>query len=121
MRLPTLTLAATLLAAIPALAHEAAGRNGGRITDAGKYHVELVAKDKTVEVYLLDGSEKPVPANGFKANATLVVGGKPARVTLAPADGNKLTGTAEFSLPANPKGAVVLTAPDGTSVSSKFN
>ena len=110
-----------LVAAAPVCAHETAGKNGGRTTDAGKYHVELVAKDKTVEVYVLDGSEQPVPASGFKGNATLVADGKPARVTLAPADGNKLVGTADVSLPANPKGAVLLTAPDGTSASGKFN
>lgn len=117
----TLTLAGVLLVASPVLAHETAGKNGGRTTDAGKYHVELVAKDKTVDVYVLDGSEQPVPAAGFKGTATLIADGKPARVTLVPADGNKLTGTAEVSLPATPKGAVQLTAPDGVSTSGKFN
>ena len=117
----TLALAGVLLAASPVLAHETAGKNGGRTTDAGKYHVELVARDKTVEVYVLDGSEQPVPATGFKGTATLIADGKPARITLAPADGNKLSGTAEVSLPANPKGAVQLTAPDGVSASGKFN
>ena len=121
MRLSTLTLAGVLLATAPAPAHETAGKNGGRITDAGAYHVELVARDKTVEVYLSDGREQPVPAAGFKGSAILVAGGKPARVTLAPAEGNRLTGTAEVSLPATPKGAVQLTAPDGTSASGKFN
>ena len=121
MRLPTMIIAGLLLVAGPALAHEAAGKNGGRMTDAGKYHVELVTKDTTVEVYVSDGSEQPVPAAGFKGSAILVAGSKPARVTLVPADGNKLTGTAEVSLPANPRGAVQLTAPDGTSASGKFN
>lgn len=121
MRLTTLTLAGVLLATTPALAHEVAGKNGGQVTDAGKYHVELVAKDSTVEVYVLDGSENPVPATGFKGTAILVADGKPTRVTLAPADGNKLSGTAPVALPANPKGAVQLTAPDGSSTSGKFN
>ena len=117
-----LTLVGALLSAGPVPAHETAGKNGGRTTDAGKYHVELIAKDKTVEVYVLDGSEQPVPASGFKGRATLIADGKAARVALAPADdSNKLTGTAEVSLPANPKGAVQLTTPDGTSASGKFN
>lgn len=121
MRLTTLTLAGLLIAAGPALAHELNGQNGGRVADAGKYHVELVANGSTVEVYLLDGDAKPVPASGFKGSAVLVAGGKPARIALIPADGNKLTGTAEVALPANPKGAVQLTAPDGSSASGKFN
>ncbi|ACL60457.1 hypothetical protein [Methylobacterium nodulans] len=120
MRLTTLIAAGILLAA-PALAHEGRGTNGGRVADAGRYHVELVAKDRTVDVYLLDGSEKPVPAAGFTGTAILVVNGKPARVALAPAGGSRLTGTADIPLGTAPKGAVQLTAPDGTTVSGKFN
>jgi hypothetical protein len=121
MMLPRLILAAGLLATTAVCAHEVAGKNGGRVADAGKYHVELVAKDKTIDVYLLDGGEKPVPAEGFKGTAILVVDGKPARVTLAPSDGSRLTGTSEVSLGAKPKGAVQLTAPDGSTSSGKFN
>ncbi|KQO80510.1 hypothetical protein ASF36_09865 [Methylobacterium sp. Leaf90] len=114
-------LIGSLLLTVPVCAHEAAGKNGGRMTDAGAYHVELVAKDKTVDVYVLDGSEKPVPSAGFKATAILVVDGKPARVALTPANGNRLTGQAQVPLSATPKGAVQLTAPDGATASGKFN
>jgi hypothetical protein len=114
-------VAGSLLLALPVQAHEVAGKFGGRVTDAGKYHVEMVAKDKTLDVYVLDNSEKPLPATGFKGIAILVVNGKPARITLAPADAQKLTGTAEVALGAAPKGAVQLTAPDGTTASGKFN
>ena len=69
----------------------------------------------------LDGSEKPLPASGFKASAILIEGGKPARVALTPVDGNRLTGTSEVPLSTAPKGAVQLTAPDGTTASGKFN
>lgn len=116
-----LAVAGSLLLAAPVWAHEVAGKNGGRVADAGKYHVELVARDKTVDVYVTDGGEKPVPATGFKGTAILVIDGKPARITLAPADDKKLTGTAEVALGAAPKGAVQLTAPDGATSSGKFN
>lgn len=110
-----------VLLAAPVCAHETAGKYGGRVSDAGPYHVELVTKGQTVDVYLLDGSEKPVPAAGFKATAILVVDGKPARVALAPADAHRLTGQAQVPLNAAPKGAVQLTAPDGATASGKFN
>jgi hypothetical protein len=116
-----MALAASALLAFPASAHETDGRNGGRVTDAGKFHVELVAKNKTVDVYVLDGDEKPLPATGFKGTAILMVGGKAARVALVPADGARLTGTSEVPLTAKPKGAVQLTAPDGSTASGKFN
>ncbi|MCE4226280.1 hypothetical protein HCU64_21240 [Methylobacterium sp. C25] len=116
-----MALAASALLAFPVSAHESGGNNGGRITDAGKFHVELVTKDRTVDVYVLDGDEKPVPATGFKGTAILVVDGKPARVALAPADGVRLTGTSEVPLTPKPKGAVQLTAPDGSTASGKFD
>ncbi len=118
---PNVTLVAGLLAATAADAHETAGRHGGRVADAGDFHVELVAKDETVDVFLSDGQQKPVPAAGFKGTAILVVGGKPTRVPLEPADGNRLTGKAAAALGASPKGAVQLTGPNGATASGKFN
>ena len=110
-----------LLLAAPVSAHEAPGRNGGRMADAGPYHLELVARERTVDLYLLDGAEAPLPAAGFRATAYLMVDGKPTRVALAPAGGSRLTGLADAALPAAPKGAVQLTAPDGTRASARFN
>ena len=121
MILPRLALIAAVLAASGVCAHETAGQHGGRVTDAGKFHVEFVAKGETVDVFLSDGEQKPVPAAGFKGTAILVVGGKPARVPLEPADGNRLTGKAAAALGDGPKGAVQLTGPDGATASGKFN
>ncbi|WP_457107326.1 hypothetical protein [Methylobacterium sp. P5_C11] len=121
MILSRVTLAAGLLAATAAYAHETAGRHGGRVTDAGLFHVELVAKGETVDVFLSDERQRPVPAAGFKGTAILVVGGKPTRVPLEPADGNRLTGKAAAALGDGPKGAVQLTGPDGATASGKFN
>ena len=116
-----MALVASALVAFPVCAHETAGQHGGRVTDAGKFHVELVAKGETVDVFVSDGSQKPVPAEGFKGTAILVVGGKPARVPLEPADGNRLSGKAPVALGDSPKGAVQLTGPDGATASGKFN
>jgi hypothetical protein len=121
MILPRMTLAASLLAVTAAYAHETAGQHGGRVTDAGKFHVELVAKGETVDVFLTDEGQKPVAAAGFKGTAILVVGGKPARVPLEPADGNRMTGKAATELGESPKGAVQLTGPGGETASGKFN
>ena len=118
---PSLTLAAGLLAATAADAHETAGRHGGRVADAGDFHVELVTRGETVDVYVSDGTQAPVPVAGFRGTAILVAGGKPARVPLEPADGNRLTGKAPAALGDRPKGAVPLAAPDGATVSGKFN
>ncbi|MFG1351573.1 hypothetical protein [Xanthobacter autotrophicus] len=110
------------LLAAPLLAHEpGTGAQGGVRVDAGHYHAELVADGTTaVSLYLSDGSDKPVPADGFKANAILVVDGKAQRFPLTPAGGSRLAGTAPVAVPKGVKGAVQLTAPDGATAQAKY-
>lgn len=115
------SLVAGLFAATAAHAHETSGQHGGRVADAGKFHVELVAKGDTVEVFVTDGEQKPLPAAGFKGTAILVVGGKPTRVPLEPDAGNRLTGKAAVAVGDRPRGAVQLITPDGATASGKFN
>lgn len=117
-----LPLLAMPLLTTPLLAHEpGVGANGGVRVDAGPYHAELVADGTSaVSLYLSDSSEKPVPADGFKANAILVVDGKAHRFPLAPANGNRLAGTAPVAVPKGVKGAVQITAPDGTAAQAKY-
>ena len=58
---------------------------------------------------------------GFKGVAIFKLGGKAERITLAPSEKNSLSGTAATALPANPKGAVQLTAPDGKTATARFD
>ena len=120
MKALIITVAALLIAA-PALAHEAKGPNGGRIADAGSYHVELVAKETLVELYVSDANDKPVPATGFRAVAILMSEGKPQRIVLEAKEAARLSGNAAVALPKEPKGAVQLTSPDGKTASARFN
>ncbi len=122
LRTTVLLLAASLAAAPAAFGHEAAkGQNGGLRVDAGKYHAELVVNGTpTVAVFLSDADDKPIPAAGFKANAILVIDGKSQRFELAPADGSKLTGTAPAAVQPGTKGAIQITAPDGTTAQAKY-
>ena len=104
-----------------ALAHEAKGKHGGRIVDAGSYHVEMVLKSDTIDVFISDASEKPVATSGFKGTAILVVNGKSQRIVLAPVEGTRLSGSATAALPEKPKGVVQLTSPDGKTSQAKFD
>ena len=118
------TLAAAALVALPMLAAAHApklGANGGRQTDAGSFHVELVPQGAMLQVFLNDHGDKAVSTAGFKGVAILVVEGKPLRIPLAPAGGNKLTGTAEMPIPGEPKGAVQITTSAGGTVQAKFD
>jgi hypothetical protein len=121
MKFRYLTLAAALLAGLPAYAHEPNGSHGGRVADVGAYHAELVVRDKTVEIFLTGEDDKPVDPKGFKGVAIFNLGGKAERITVAPSEKNNLSGTAATALPANPKGAVQLTAPDGKTATARFD
>ena len=112
-RLKLMLLTAALLAASPASAHDSKGPHGGRVVDAGNYHVELVVAGSDVALFVTDGSEKPVATTGFKAVAIVTADGKAQRIPLEPADAAKLSGKAETALPPDVKGVVQLTAPDG--------
>ena len=120
MKFGILALAAALLVALPANAHGPQSRFGGRIVNAGPYHAELVVKDKAIEIFLLGHDDKPVDPKGFKGVAILNLEGKIERIALAP-EKDALSGTAATALPANPKGAIQLTAPDGKTATAKFD
>lgn len=104
---------ALMLMAAPALAHDPhPGRNGGTVYEmADTYHVEVVAKGTTLDIYLSDHDDKTVASTGFQGVAILVINGQSVRVTLAPAGDNRLTGTASVELPQRPRGAIQLTPP----------
>ena len=69
MRFGYLTLGVALLAALPGYAHDAKSLHGGRLVEAGPYHVELVTKNTAIEIFLIGESDKPVDPKGFKAVA----------------------------------------------------
>ena len=121
MKSGILVLAVALLAGLPADAHGPKSQHGGRIVNAGSYHAELVAKERAIEIFLLGHDDKPVDLKGFKGVAILNVDGKAERITLAPSEKDALSGTAATALPANPKGAVQLTAPDGKTATARFD
>ncbi|MBB5055036.1 hypothetical protein HNQ36_005047 [Afipia massiliensis] len=116
-----LLVGSLLISVGSAWAHDAKGKHGGRVTDAGSYHVEMVLKSDTVGVFISDASEKPVTISGFKGTAILVVDGKSQRIVLAPVDGTRLSGSATAALPNQLKGVVQLTGPDGKTIQAKFD
>ncbi len=115
--------AAVFAALTPASAHEPRkGPNGGDLVDAGSaYHIEVVGKGATLDVYVSDGTDKPLPAGDFKALAIIVIDGKTHRIAMEPAsDGKKLTGAAPAPL-TRIKGAIQLTDKAGKTATGRVN
>ena len=122
MRSVLVALVLSLALAGPSNAHEPRkGPNGGALVDAGKGHVELITNGSPdVTVVLSDINDKPLSAEGYKANAILIVGGKTHRFPLAFNEGSKLAGKAPVGIPAGVKGAIQIIAPDGVTSQAKF-
>jgi hypothetical protein len=110
-----------MLITASAFAHDSTGPNGGRVTDLGPFHAELIARGSTVELYVTDADNKAIAMDGYKGLAILVVGGRSERIDLAHGTGNKLTGTSTGAIPPNAKGVVRLTGPEGKTNQAKFD
>jgi hypothetical protein len=122
---PNLFACSVFLLGAPALAFAHApkiGEHGGVQADAGSFHVEVLAKDAKVEVWLHDHSAHTVASAGFKGVAIFkAADGKPVRILLEPASENELTGVSPSPLPAQIEGAVQITTPTGSVVKGKFS
>ena len=103
------TMAAVLLGmaiTLPAWAHTddyldtLTTAHGGQLRMAGPYHLELVAKDKELVLYVTDHGDNPVKTEGGTAKATIQIGKGKAGTTvkLEPAGENQMKGLGEFTV-----------------------
>ena len=111
------TMAAVLLGmaiTLPTWAHTddyldtLATAHGGQLRMAGPYHLELVAKDKELVLYVTDHGDNPVKTEGGTAKATIQIGKGKAGTTvkLEPAGENQMKGLGEFTL--KPESVIVV-------------
>jgi hypothetical protein len=111
---------ATIIAGA-ALAHTPEkGKHGGKVVEAGDYHVEAVVKGTTLDVFVRDHDDKDISTKGFKGTAILIVNGKPAQIALTHRDGNVLTGTSPVALAAPIRGAIQITNAQNKTVQAKY-
>lgn len=113
-----------VLAAGPVIAHAhemATGPNGGPVADSAGHHVEMVAKDMELVLFLTEADDKPLASAGTRnARAIVQDGGRTATVALQPAEPNRLVGT--LAQPLGPGARVVVSATmaDGHAVQARF-
>jgi hypothetical protein len=111
------TMAAILLGmaiTLPTWAHTddyldtLATAHGGQLRMAGPYHLELVAKDKELVLYVTDHGDNPVKTDNGTAKATIRIGKGKAVTTvkLEPAGENQMKGLGEFTL--KPESVIVV-------------
>lgn len=126
--LKNLGLCAMLLAAAPVGAHTAKqstpvkALHGGQSLTAGPYHLELVAKDGELVLYVTDHSDKAIPTDGAKAKATIQHGYEKAKiqVELEPSGDNSLKGSGEFTITPDTGIIVFLRLPEQEAYAARF-
>ena len=126
--LGTLALCATLLGTVPAGAHTAKQSSpvkafhGGQSLTAGPYHLELVAKDGELTLYVTDHSDKAIHTDGARAKATIQQGFEKAKtqVELEPSGDNTLKGTGAFTINLDTGVMVFLKLPEQEAYAARF-
>lgn len=123
MMLRNLVLALSLLlVATPASAHAPGpGPNGGQIQHlANNAHVEVVARDNSILIYLFTPDNVPLPAEGVKATATVLSGGKPKSIPLQVTGSNVMQGKGDFHAQPGMKVVLSIALPGGRPVQGRF-
>lgn len=103
-----------VLATAPILAgeqHSHSGKHGGVVVESGHHHVEIVARDGTLEVYVEGEDGKPEDVQKAKASAAVLSEGKKVDVALTPDPSNMLKGSGLFKASKGTTIVVTLTMP----------
>ncbi len=114
-------LALFLLFPMFADAHEPRiGPRGGVLVDAGPYHVEVVVAAATLDVFVSDAQDRPLPVSGFRGTAIVIANGKQHRIPLSAMHPDRLSGQASLVPGQGLKGAIQLTGPDGKTATARL-
>ena len=95
-------------------------QHGGILEDVGEYHVELVAKDGKITLYLRDHEAKDAVVDGFKASVLVTAGSQRlGPFDLQPAKANVIEGAAP-GIPAGATAILTLTDKAGVAAQGRF-
>lgn len=125
MKLHVLLFAVVGLLSTPSFAAEkhddAHAKHGGVAVEAGTYHVELVAKDKSLTFYVNGHDDKPVDVKGAKATANVFSGKDKGTVALTAATGNSMKGETPFTIASDAKIVVSFTLAGKKTEQARFS
>ena len=117
MKMVAALLSLGLFASVSAFA---ADKHGGHEVEVGKYHVELVVKDRDITVHVRDQGDKPLDATKIKASANVLSGKDKATVELMPS-GESLKGQAPFAVAKDAKVVVTFAVGDSKKEQARFS
>lgn len=91
--------------------HSHAGKHGGKVVEAGHHHMEIVAKDGSLKVYLKHDDGAAEDVKDARAKATILSEGLKQEIELVPDPGNFLKGTGSFDATKGTTIVITLTLP----------
>lgn len=99
-----------------------AAPHGGQLRAAGPFHLELVAKDGELTLYVTDHGDIPIPVQGGHGKANIQVGkdGERKAVTLVPENGNIMKASGAFKITPETSIAVFIAIPEYETQGARF-
>ena len=96
--------------------------HGGQLRAAGPFHLELVAKDGELTLYVTDHGDKPVPVQGGQGKANIQEGkdGERIAVPLKPENGNIMRASGAFKITPDTSIAIFIAIPEYESQGARF-
>lgn len=117
---------ATLACSFPVQAHTdeffefVEAPHGGQLRMTGPFHMELVAKDGDLTVYVTDHADNAISVDGGLAKANIENESARTQVNLHPVGSNILRGTGTFSLTPSTVVVVFMKLPNQDSYAARF-
>jgi len=98
-----------------------ADKQGGHEIEVGKYHVELVVKDRDLSLYVRDEVDKPIDPKTAKASANVLSGKDKATVEFKPAGAEMLAAQVPFSVGKEAKVVVTISVAGAKHEQARFS
>jgi hypothetical protein len=94
--------------------------HGGQLRMTGPFHMELVAKEGNLTVYVTDHADNAISVDGGLAKANIENGATRTQVNLHPVGNNVLRGTGTFSLTPSTVVVVFMKLPNQDGYAARF-
>lgn len=97
--------------------------HGGQLRAAGPFHLELVAEDGELTLYVTDHGDKPISTEGGQGKANIQVGkdGERKSVVLEPVYANIMKGKGDFQITPETSVSVFLAIPGYDTQGANFS
>jgi hypothetical protein len=94
--------------------------HGGQLRMTGPYHLELVAKDRELTVYVTDHADNQITTDGGLGKATIETGQARTQVGLHPVGENMLKGSGSFTITPETVVIIFIKLPNQDAYSARF-